>query len=149
MKIILIQNQKLMRIAILALGLIFLLTSCGITRKYVTVSSDDTNTTEQMEFINETDSLKVLYNFNGALGSIQIVIYNKMDEGLLIDWRKSALILRDSPVVYYSPALKINGNIKTSLVQTDPTERTSTVSAIVRGDEAREFIPPKSRIIQT
>src|SRR5688572_2163988 len=136
-------------IVALTFGLAILFSSCTISGKFVTVSSEDTKQTENKEFVIETDSLRILYNFNGMLGSVQIVVYNKLNEGLIIDWRKSALILGDSPIVYFSPALRVNGNIKTSLIQTDPTERASTFSATVKREESREFIPPQSKIVQT
>lgn len=138
-----------MRTPILTLGLIIFLSSCEFQKQYVTVASDDTKTNENMEFVSETDSLRITYNFSGDNGAVQISIYNKLNEGLMVDWRKSALVIGDSPIVYYSPALRINGSIKTSIFQPDPTESRSSIMAVVKGDEAREFIPPQSKILQT
>jgi hypothetical protein len=137
-----------MRTPIPALGLIIIfLSSCSY--QYLTIASDDTPTNENLEFVTETDSVRVTYNFHGHNGPVQITIYNKLAEGLVVDWKKSALIIGETPIAYYSPNLRVNGFIKDSQWYNRSVDRTSSFGATVYRDQAKEFIPPLSKILQS
>jgi hypothetical protein len=130
-----------MRIPILILGLVIFLSSC--TYQYLTVASDDTKTNDDLNFVAETDSIRVTYRFSGIDGYIQIFIHNKLNEGLMVDWRRSAIIFGENPVSYYSPNFRINGTIDTTAYRSG-----KTFEGTVYRDRAREFIPPLSTIHQ-
>jgi len=90
----------------LCLSLLILLlsnVSCS-TYYYSTLSSADHvgDRTSTGEFVQENDTACVTYRFSGEDAPIHISIYNKLDEPLYVDWRRSAIII-DEKATSYSP----------------------------------------------
>jgi hypothetical protein len=125
----------------------FLYSSC--TFEYFTLSSDQLSKNENNDFVIENDTLKVTYRFSGEKRPVSITIYNKSNEPLEIDWKKSALIMNGQATSYYSPNLYVNGS-----VQQDTAKRyvfgdrsfLANVTADIYVNEPSQFIPPKSSI---
>jgi hypothetical protein len=113
--------------------------------QYATLSAENIPKDDKKnEFVAESDTLRIVYNFNGKKGPVSITIFNKSDMPLQVDWKKSALIIDDKPIAYYQPDWNINGSISTS-----PgilTTSSSTLQANVTGREGLEFLPPHSFI---
>jgi len=87
-----------------------LLFSCS-EYQYFTISSDQLSRNENNDLVVENDTLKVVYSFNGYHGPVQITIFNKTNDPLEINWRKSALIMKGKAFGYYTPNMVLNGTI--------------------------------------
>lgn len=83
--------------------------SCA-TYQYSTVSSNGVGRNEKNEFVYENDSLRLVYNFYGANGPVNITIHNKLQVPVYIDWLRSALIVNNKAVSYSPNEMKINGS---------------------------------------
>jgi hypothetical protein len=117
--------------------------SCSSYR-YMAVDSDNIPRNDKNEFVVETDLIRVTYNFHGKKGPVQINVYNKSNEALQIDWKKSAMIVNETPVAYYKPDLWINGDVdKTS------SSSTRTFNGRIYREEGVEFLPPQSGVSKT
>ena len=133
-----------MRILILA-GLI-LLTFVSCSRyQYITLSSENIPVNENSEFVAETDTLKITYNFNGKNGPVNIAIYNKSDHALEIDWKRSSLIIGERPFPFYQPNQRVTGEIG----NTSGSYSGQTINATIQQQEGMEFIPPHSVIYRS
>jgi len=130
-----------MRTFILIAFLITLLSSCQ-TYQYLTLASDNVSRNEKNEFVAESDTLRVTYNFNGKNGPVNIHIYNKSPQALEIDWKRSSLIIGDRPVPFHISELQIDGSVVRSAVP----RSSATINATVHGQEGIEFIPPHATI---
>lgn len=82
--------------------LIFLCSSCSSTYYYSTLetANEYVRKVDNGDFLAETDSLWIAYCFKGENAPIQITIFNKLDEPLLVDWKHSALIIDSIPYPY-------------------------------------------------
>ena len=124
-----------------------LFSSCQ-TFQYLTVASDNTNHNEKNEFVAESDTLRITYNFNGKNGPVNIHIYNKSSQALEIDWKRSSLIIGEKPFSFYNPDLRVEGSIARSIVQRTAGSE-SSLNATIRGQEGVEFLPPQSSIVRS
>src|SRR4051812_46882763 len=78
--------------------------------QYATINgSSGITTNDKLEFVAENDSLRLVYNFNGANAPINITIQNKLQKPVYIDWQRSALIVNDKAISYVLSELKIEG----------------------------------------
>jgi hypothetical protein len=105
------------------------------------LSSDQLQHDEKRQLVGENDSLRITYNFSGRSGPIKISVYNKMDQPVEIDWKKSAMIIADSAISFFDPAMTITGELdrtRYSIYQ--------NITGTVSPPEAIDFIPPKSSI---
>jgi hypothetical protein len=123
-----------------------LFSSCQ-TYQYMTVASDNTEHNENNEFVAETDTLRITYNFNGKNGPVNIHIYNKSSTALEVDWKRSSLIIGEKPLSFYNPDLQINGSIARSIVQ--PRGSGASLDATVHAQEGVEFLPPHASITRS
>jgi hypothetical protein len=95
----------------------------------------------------ENETLKVTYRFSGDHGPVKITIYNKTNEPLEIDWRKSALIMNGNAYGYYSPNLLLNGSVSPDTLRLAYNHSFfSDVKANIYVNEPSHFIPPKASI---
>src|ERR1700755_984530 len=93
-------NSKLMRPLLLFILLTSLISSC-IQYQYVTIDGSGDRTDAQ-EFFEENDSVRIQYNFNGPDAPVNVIIDNKTDAPIYIDWSRSALIINDKAISYMS-----------------------------------------------
>jgi hypothetical protein len=137
-----------MKLTILTLGLMAIFSSC--TYQYFKVSSNQVPKNENNDFVVENDTVKVLYRFTGYHGPVQITIFNKMNEPLEIDWRKSALIMNNRASSYYTPDMVLNGTINNDSLRKLYFFNTRYINANIHADilvnEPSQFIPPSSSI---
>lgn len=77
------------------------------TYYYSTLSSADRtgDRTSDGDFVQENDTVCVTYRFCGEDAPVCITIYNKLDEPLYVDWRRSAIIIDGKATSYSSDAL--------------------------------------------
>lgn len=78
----------------LLISLIALLASCSSTYVYSTLGkvNYEIEKTPIGDFFYENDSLWISYSFKGQYQPMQITLFNKLDEPLFVDWKKSLLI---------------------------------------------------------
>lgn len=137
-----------MRIFIPLLFVIISFTSC-ITYQYYTLGSEDARLNENNEFVVENDTLRIVYSFYGRGGPVQLKVYNKSAEALEIDWRRSSLIIGETPLSFYQPDLKIDGDVNSTRSITFRGTTNSSIDAVVRRPQSMEFIPPHSSITRS
>lgn len=131
-----------------ALGVSLLFFSCSVYQLN-TISS---NTAEWNEkdgsFVQENDSLKIIYSFAGENAPVSIEIHNKLNEPVTVDWQRSALVYKDSAVSYAGNKAAINGQINGSSLNwtRDFSTNWSNLHGSVTLPQYVDFIPPKSFI---
>lgn len=135
-----------MKLILLILFIITLFSSCQ-TYQYFTVTGSNIKQDSNYHFVAENDTLLMAYNLNGYNGPVKVSIYNKMDKPIYVNWKKSAIILEDKAISYYSPDQPLNGTINSTEWQSGNgvSSQSGSIQAIVKGQEGIEFIPPHSR----
>jgi hypothetical protein len=133
-----------MKTFLLLLFISVIISSCS-TFQYATITGENISKDNKNEFVAESDTLRITYNFNGKKGPVNITIYNKSDIPLQVDWKRSALIIDERPQVYYQPTWNISGDLSTSKGVL-PRSTSSTIDARISGNEGEEFIPPHAAI---
>ncbi len=129
--------------------IVLLLTSSCKTYQYGTVSSAKMPMNEKQEFIYESDSLRLIYNFNGPNAPVNITVQNKLQVPLYIDWRKSAVIINDRAVSYVPSEMRIEGDVQSSSYNSGTraggtTFGSGSINATVSLPPAIDFVPPQS-----
>lgn len=124
--------------------LVLCCTSC-MTYQYATVSSsiekEDSNA-----LVVETDTLKIMYAFNGEQGPVKISIFNKLNSPLYLDWSKSALIVGDIRRSYWANQSTLEGNVNSTDTRLSRTysQQDASFNGIITSRESMAFIPPHS-----
>jgi hypothetical protein len=129
-----------------------LLASCGVYQ-VMTVSSREIPQNKLGEFVVENDSLVLTYNFNGQNGPITMMIKNKLQQPLYIDWKRSALIINEQAISYAPGKIRIEGAFGASSyhwdLPSDPVPVTTTagrLSATAQLPSDIEFLPPQTYV---
>lgn len=122
--------------------LVFLLTSCGTTFKYINVENSQLVRNENHEFIHESDSVKVTFNFSGHAIPLGLKIENKVQTPLYIDWSRSALIVDGKRNPFYKNEGVINLRGRTTSSMSNNDINYVDMSGSVVFNEALSFIPP-------
>lgn len=129
-----------------------LFASCG-TYQVMTVSSREIPQNKFGEFVVENDSLVLTYNFNGQNGPITMMIKNKLQQPLYIDWKRSALIINEQAISYAPGKIRIEGAFGASSyhwdLPSDPTPVTTTagrLSATAQFPSDIEFLPSQTYV---
>jgi hypothetical protein len=82
--------------------------------QYTTISSTNIEKNEKNEFVAENDSLKLVYNFFGHNGPVNITIENKLPVPVYIDWQRSDIIVNGQATSFVPDEMKINGGFQGS-----------------------------------
>lgn len=148
--------KKLYTLAAAAIALPILFTSCSVYQLNTIASTNTERNEVDGSFVQENDSLKIIYSFNGENAPVSIEIHNKLNEPLLIDWQRSAILYNDSAVSYAGNKAAISGTIngtsyQSSLLASDPyyknfTFNKSTVNGTITLPQYSDFIPPHAFI---
>ena len=90
--------------------MLVVLTGCS-SYYYAVLSSTDpaADRNERRDFIQETDSVRITYSFNGEDAPVTIRIDNKLNEPLFVDWTRSALIIDDVATPYADGQAVVRG----------------------------------------
>jgi hypothetical protein len=102
-----------MRLTILALSVLVLLTACN-RYQYLGISSDELVKNGHQEFTVENDTLQLVYNFNGQNAPVNLMVRNKLNKPIYINWKHSALIINDNAISYSPDKVAIEGVVKAS-----------------------------------
>lgn len=125
---------------------LLLFSSCG-TYQYMTVSSTTAVKPDNFQdLVIENDSFLVRYNFNGPNAPVNLLIQNKLNQPVYIDWKRSGMIVNDRNISYVSNVVPITGGISTSTVnwsrRWSSTEGSLYAEAALPGQ--MDFLPPRS-----
>lgn len=135
---------KILPIAVMAL----IFSSCS-TYQYTTISSSNMSMNENQELVFENDSVRIVYNFNGYGGPVNITVQNKLQVPVYVDWQKSAIITDGHAVSYASKDVKIEGGVQSSSSTIGGGGTAYGVSsgnfqAVASLPPSIDFIPPQS-----
>ncbi|KAA8478436.1 hypothetical protein BDE36_0260 [Arcticibacter tournemirensis] len=123
------------------------LSSCA--KYYVnTVSSASTSFDGNGVFKHENDSVLVTYNFFGEGAPLHIIVKNRTNSPLYVDWSRSAMIIRDRAVSYLDNKVVITGTINGDSYNWDKfwTSHFGDLNASASLPNSVSFIPPHSDI---
>lgn len=142
---------------IMVLGM---LTGCS-SYYYSVLSSTDPagERNERRDFIQETDTVRIAYSFNGEDAPVTISIYNKLNEPLFVDWTRSALIIDDVATSYYDAKAVVEGETSTSSYSTaypwgcrsgdTYTSGRGSFAGNISVPAGVSFLPPKTKVEKT
>lgn len=136
---------KILPIAVMAF---FLFSSCS-TYQYTTISSSNMSVNEKDELVFENDSVRIIYNFNGYGGPMNITVQNKLQVPVYVDWQKSAIITDGQAVSYVPKEVRIEGGVQSSSSSIGGGGSAYGVSAgsfqaVASLPPSIDFIPPQS-----
>lgn len=134
--------------------LTYILSSCTSTYFYSSLETTNENIQkmDNGDFLLENDSLWIAHYFKGENAPIQIVVYNKLDVPLYVDWQKSSLILNNISYSYNNGETVYEGTANTEgyssadyyggIYQSSTTNYKGTSNT----PSAISFIPPKTMV---
>jgi hypothetical protein len=135
-----------MRHLILSAALLLTLSACS-TYQYMTIDSQQLKKTPQNQFSLENDTLRLTYNINGKGGLLTISIYNKTDQPLFVNWKKSALIRNQQTTSLFDNNILIRGRSYGSAYRNKSFAASNTnFTASLALPDGMDFIPPASSI---
>lgn len=130
--------------------LLVLLTSGCIRFQFLTISSPTPSVQKNAnsQFFAENDSLIIMYDFKGADCPLFIKVTNKLDKAMLIDWKRSSIVINDEAVALMPGELVTTGVIGTGSVQVNHTATVSKsrFSSVTSVPDPLQQIPPRSFI---
>lgn len=137
-----------MRLLLSALLLSF--ASCT-SYHYITMDSTDISLDRKNGFLWQTDTISVAYQFSGEGGLMTVTVFNKSNQPLYLNWKKSALINDGMTVSLFNRNVIANGVISTDsyLVGNIQTAGYSQFSVSFDLPEGIEFLPPQSGLSKT
>lgn len=120
----------------------------------MTLNSSQLNKNDQNQFVFENDTIRLTYDFSGSDGPISVNVYNKTNQPLYVNWKKSALIRNEHALSYFDKnayfwgssegyAYRF-GNSRSALGSFASTG--SNFSGTVALPEGMAFVPPGSSI---
>jgi hypothetical protein len=119
----------------------FLFASCS-KFQYYSVASDNTSKDQEQKFIDQNDICDIIYDFSGEKGPMRITVYNKSNRPLNIDWKRSAIIEKETSTSFFDPNVKFAGEIQQN------NTIAQNIIATILPPEPVQFIPPQSTIIR-
>jgi hypothetical protein len=132
----------------LILPAVFLLTlSACSTYQYLTLDSPQLQKNDKNQLIQENDTLRITYSFQGKGGPFSVNIYNKTDQPLFVNWKKSALIRNEQSISLYNNNVIISAkSISQSYRYGNYTASAGSFAGSFALPEGMDFIPPASSI---
>jgi hypothetical protein len=139
-----------MRHIILPILLVFTITitisSCS-TYQYMTVDSSQLSKNNDKQFTWENDTMRLIYSINGKDGPFRVDVYNKTNQPLYVNWKKSALIRDERSTSYFNTNVTIYGastSVGYNIGRIRVTNGTSVSNFSL--PEGLDFIPPGAGI---
>jgi len=139
----------------LLLGLLTIFLYSCTEFQYLTVTGVNVPKNEKSELISENDTLRVQYNFSNYKGKVGINIFNKTNEPIEIDWKRSAIIVNERAWSYYNPNALLSATLeKDTLALENLRNRLgdplylASINGSILINEPTQFIPPASGIFK-
>ncbi|MDR0824792.1 MAG: hypothetical protein LBN74_06825 [Prevotella sp.] len=129
------------------LTIVLLFPACSSTFYYSTLNTtnDYVEKVDNGDFLLETDSLWIAYCFKGAYAPVQITIFNKTNKPLCVDWRRSALIIGNTPINYAGEKMNFPGDWE-SYDNSDRTDSQGSSDGRTALPGGVSFVPPQTMI---
>jgi len=130
--------------------LILSLASCT-SYNYITMDSSDVPLDRSKAFLWETDTITVAYQFAGEGGQMNVIVFNRSNQPLFVNWKKSAVIRDGIMVSLFNRNVIANGAMSTDSYRVGAGQTTGYSQFSVSFDvpEGIEFIPPQSWLSKT
>jgi hypothetical protein len=125
---------------------VLLMSACS-TYQYMTVDSPQMKKDDHSPLTFENDTLKMTYRISGKGGPVELDIYNKTNQPLYVNWKKSAFIHNDLTTSLFNNNITMIGRPPIAAYRTGqitPTEGRYASGLSV--PEGIDFIPPASGI---
>lgn len=127
-----------------------LLTVSCTRYQYLTISSNSAAVQKNArnQFILENDSLLIMYDFKGAELPLGIRVTNKLNEPVMIDWKRSSIIINDEAVSLMpqeAMTLGVARSESASLNRSNSIAYTD-MSAVTSLPADQQQVPPRSFI---
>jgi hypothetical protein len=121
--------------------------ACSSTFYYSTLNTtnDYVEKVDNGDFLLETDSLWIAYCFKGAYAPVQITIFNKANKPLYVDWRRSALIIGNTPINYAGEEINFSGDWE-SYYNSNRTDSQGSFDGPIALPGGISFVPPQTMI---
>ncbi|MBP1638764.1 MAG: hypothetical protein H6Q17_347 [Bacteroidetes bacterium] len=115
--------------------------------QYITLDSNIYHQ-DQQSFVWENDTVKIRYIFSGYNCPLTVQVYNKMNQPLYVDWKKSAVVYGDgSRWSLWNDDSYINTSTTNSAVRVrNNTYSSSSTDGVIQKREQISFIPPNSYV---
>ena len=131
---------------------LFILSLASCTSyNYITMDSPDIPLDRSKAFLWETDTITVAYQFGGEGGQMTVTVFNKSNQPLFVNWRKSAVIRDGMMVSLFNRSVIANGSMSTESYRSGSGQASGYSQFSVAFDvpEGIEFIPPQSGLSKT
>lgn len=136
---------------LLLYSLLFLSLASCTTYNYITLDSSDVPLDRSKAFLWETDAITVAYQFAGEGGQMTVTVFNKSNQPLFVNWKKSAVIREGMMVSLFNRNVIASGAMSTESYRAGAGQTTGYSQFSVSFDvpEGIEFIPPQSGLSKT
>ena len=126
------------------------LASCT-SYNYITMDSSDVPLDRSKAFLWETDTITVAYQFGGEGGQMTVTVFNKSNQPLFVNWKKSAVIRDGMMVGLYNRNVTVSGDMSMDIYSAGPGQASGYSHYSVSFDvpEGIDFIPPQSGLSKT
>lgn len=139
-----------MRLTIPVLLFFILASSCN-RYQYLAINSTQVQKNEQQGFTIENDTLEIVYNFNGKNAPVNLLVRNKLNKPIYIDWKRSALIVNGKAICYSPDEVAVRGVVNggiTRWVESFASTQAS-VNMTAKLAPGTQMIPPHSFVTKT
>jgi hypothetical protein len=120
----------------------------GCSRYQYSIVDSDLAKSDKGEIFVENDTVSVTYRFSGPSGPIRILIYNKLNTPLYLDWTQSAIVLNGQAISQWNEDVELRAVSEGTEIQLSDyiSINSSEINGVLSRPQSRGFIPPNSSI---
>ena len=123
----------------------FLATACSPKAQLVTLRATNLRPVTDQGLVMDTDTLTLRYSFTEERGQMHILLVNKLNRPLYVDWKRSSFIIGKEKLDYWHDVADVNLN--TSAVNSWHGRYTvGSINGVISKDDAVGFIPPGTQL---
>jgi hypothetical protein len=122
--------------------LTLLLTGCSRNVQVVTLRGNNVKPTSE-GLVLDNDTLTLRYKFASERGKMQLIVTNKLNQPLYVDWKRSSLIVGEEKIDYWYDVSTVQ--LTTSDYQFRRYSIGSVAGTISKEDQI-SFIPPQTKV---
>ena len=138
-----------MQLQYLLLAAIVPFCSCSVYQLTTLESSDKTASKERGGFTIENDSVRVTYLLGGKYTpAVTVEIVNKLNEPLVIDWKRSAMVYNGMNMAYAKDMAGFSGAIETYNISPNSygLSQYNDIQGVIKMPKETDFIAPHASI---
>jgi hypothetical protein len=132
---------------LLPIAMLLIIGSSCNKYQYLTLSSDEMVRNEKNQFVVDTDSFNVVFDFYGFAGPLQIGVTNKLYQLLEIDWSRSFLIKGNYPQPLFTPVSTLTGELEPNQLSTSTPS--VLLNASITQPSAIQLVPKNTSVGRT